>query len=215
MVCSKAPLLSMENEAALKGNSMNEKIATVGEVCRISSKQSGWALFLFKLIREIKPNSCLEMGTCLGISASYQAAALKVNGTGNLTTLEGAKSRVEVAEENFRKLGLDNIHAISGSFQDNLEKVLEEKKPIDFAFIDGHHDEHATIQYFYQIYPYLSTDYAVLIFDDIGWSRGMRRAWKTISHSQEVKINVDKFYMGICVVSKDSMARKDFRIALY
>jgi len=62
-----------------KANVINR---TVGEVCLSDSKQYFWSLFLFKLIRKFKPILCLELGTCLGISSSFQAAALWLNGNG-------------------------------------------------------------------------------------------------------------------------------------
>jgi predicted O-methyltransferase YrrM len=43
---------------------------------------------------------------------------------------------------------------------------------LDFAFIDGHHDERATVAYFQQMKPSLSPG-AVVLFYDIKWSSGM------------------------------------------
>jgi hypothetical protein len=57
---------------------------TVGEVSKGASKPYFWSLLLFKLIRKFRPSICLELGTCLGISASFQAAALKLNGIGKI-----------------------------------------------------------------------------------------------------------------------------------
>src|SRR5262245_28387124 len=62
---------------------------TLGYFTRASSTSPFWCLFLFKLIRATHPSVCLELGTGVGISGAYQAAALKVNGQGKLTTMEG------------------------------------------------------------------------------------------------------------------------------
>jgi predicted O-methyltransferase YrrM len=85
------------------------------------------------------------LGTCLGISTSYLAAALKLNLAGSVVTLEGAETKARLAAQNFRELGLSNVCTIVGRFQDTLDDVLE---PIKFAFIDGHHEESATLAYF-------------------------------------------------------------------
>lgn len=50
--------------------------STIANVCRHASTDYFWSFLLFKLIREFRPSVCLELGTCLGISASFQAAAL-------------------------------------------------------------------------------------------------------------------------------------------
>ena len=47
-----------------------------------------------------------------------------------------------------------------------MELIISEIKPIDFVFIDGHHEEGATLNYFKIIAPSLSY-YAILGFDDI------------------------------------------------
>jgi len=146
---------------------------TVSNACK-ASKSYFWSLVLFKLIREFKPTTCIELGAGLGISGAYQASALKLNNKGNITTLEGAKSLASLAKDNFQQLGLENVDVVIGRFQDNLGRILT-KKVIDYAFIDGHHDEEATISYFEQFFPYLSQK-SLLIFDDISWSDGMRRA---------------------------------------
>ena len=69
----------------------------------------------------------------LGILGAYQASAQKLNKNGSLTTLEGAQSLASLAEANLQQLGLDNTHVVSGRFQDNLDKVLTENKPIDYG----------------------------------------------------------------------------------
>lgn len=172
---------------------------TVGEVCRSASKPYLWTVLLLKLIRKFRPSVCLELGTCLGISASFQAAALKLNGTGEIVTLEGAKSLAELAEENFRALGLDNARVVVGRFQDTLNGVLDENRHVDFAFIDGHHDEKATVAYYEQVVPFLS-ERALIIFDDINWSAGMNRAWRTIIADEKIGFSADLKQIGICIL---------------
>ena len=92
-------------------------VRTVGKVCRRASKSYFWSLLLFKLIREFEPSACLELGTCLGISASYEAAALKLNQHGTLVTLEGAESLASLAARSLAVLGLENVDLVIGKFQ--------------------------------------------------------------------------------------------------
>lgn len=187
---------------------------TVRDACRHASQSRRWGLLLFKLIREFRPPVCLELGTALGISAAYQASALELNHHGRIVTLEGAESLALLARENLGRLGLERALVKIGRFQDTLVEVLPECAPIDFAFIDGHHDEHATLAYFEQVFPFLS-ERALLVFDDISWSQGMRRAWDTIAADERIKLSVDLFKLGICIVvaSKEDKGGT-FKIAL-
>jgi predicted O-methyltransferase YrrM len=186
---------------------------TVGEACRIASKPYFWSLFLFKLIREFKPLVCIELGTCLGISGAYQASAQKLNKNGRLITLEGSQSIASLAEENFQQLGLDNVQVVTGRFQDTLDRVLTENNPIDYAFIDGHHDEKATISYFKKVIPHLSKN-SIIVFDDISWSDGMRRAWEHIEKNILIKISLNLGVIGVCVLDENIDEKFKFRIPM-
>lgn len=175
---------------------------TVGEVCRSGSKSPFWSFLLFNLVREFKPAVCIELGTCLGISTSYQAVALSLNKAGKIVTIEGATTLAKCAEQNIEAIGLENVRVVAGRFQDVLDEVLNESRPVDFAFIDGHHDEKATMRYFDQIIPFLANQGVVLVFDDISWSPGMKKAWKKIKVDERVKISVDLRKVGICLMKK-------------
>ena len=186
--------------------------ATVSEVCGYS-KSPFWSLLLFKLIREFRPAVAIELGTSLGLSAAYQAAALRLNGRGRLTTLEGAATLADLARENLESLDLDSVSVVSGRFQDNLDSVLTANAPADYVFIDGHHDERATIAYFEQAVPHLAPS-AVVVFDDIAWSAGMQRAWNQIADREDVALSVNLQLMGICVYQRDTIGKSSFDIPL-
>ncbi len=186
---------------------------TLGHISQVASKPSFWCLLLFKLIRTIQPDSCIEMGTAVGLSAAFQAAALTLNGHGSLESLEGAVSLADIARNNFQQLGLDSVRVTVGNFQDTLSDVLAARRPVDFVFIDGHHDEHATLAYYEQILPFLG-ETALLIFDDITWSEGMARAWNTIAGDCRSGIAVDLGLVGLCVVDASMKKSRYFSIPL-
>ncbi len=185
---------------------------TVSNACK-GSKSYFWALMLFNLVREFKPSICIELGTCLGISSAYQASAQKINKKGSIITLEGADALYSLSKKNLQKLGLDNVTVVKGRFQDNLERILNENEPIDYAFIDGHHDGKATISYFESFIPHLSKK-AVIVFDNILWSKGMRYAWKKITENKNVKISVNLRTIGICILDNDIENKFRFRVPL-
>ncbi|MDA2918278.1 class I SAM-dependent methyltransferase [Desulfobacterota bacterium AH_259_B03_O07] len=124
-----------------------------------------------------------------------------MNKQGKIVTLEGAESLVSLARENFKKISLDRVHICTGRFQDILEKVLIEQGNIDFAFIDGHHDKDATLIYFEKIVPFLS-DFAIVVLDDISWSKGMKEAWNIIRVDERVNVSVKLGDLGIIIISR-------------
>lgn len=206
-----SPDLKLTPEQTYEGKIVKN---TIGGISRHSSKSSKEAFLLFKLIREFKSLVCLELGTCLGVSTIYQGAALEINGKGQISTLEGSESLSQAALNNFKEMNINKITLVTGRFQDTLDNVLGGLPNIDFAFIDGHHEEKATINYYQKILARISNN-ATLVFDDISWSKGMARAWHEISKRKDVKISFDLFSMGICFCSPFlEKIEKTFKISL-
>jgi predicted O-methyltransferase YrrM len=178
-----------------------------------ASKSKFWATILFKFIRKLEPLSCLELGSCVGISASYQATALKLNGKGAIVTLEGSPEVARLAQETLDLLEIRNASIVTGPFHQTLAGVLEKSRPVDFFFNDGHHDHDAVIRYFNESMPYLADD-AVVVFDDISWSIGMRKAWHEIEEDSRVWASIDLESIGVALIRKTSATKVKLRIPL-
>jgi predicted O-methyltransferase YrrM len=159
-----------------------------------------WGRFLMRTVRELSPRSCLELGSGFGISAAYQAAALELTGGGSLTTMERIDGLGDIAQEGLARLGLNGrVDLRRGSIDDSLGAVLEDAGEIDYAFLDADHTESATVAQFATLVPHLR-DGAVVVVDDINWSEGMRRAWKSIAGNQWVAAKLQLRRVGIVVI---------------
>lgn len=190
-------------------------VKTLGAMTR-SSSPPRWAYLLFRLVRELRPASVLELGSCVGVSASYQAAALELNGqAGRLISLEGADVLALRSQRTLEELGLrDRAEVRPGRFVETLGGAADDLAPIDLAFIDGHHVETATLEYAETILERAS-DEATLIFDDIHWSDGMRSAWSRIEADDRYALTLDLRKLGIAVVSKTAGSRANLRAGYY
>ncbi len=192
-------IISITDYGAHAKNGMEVITRSVGKTSRISSKSERWLIVLFSIIRRFAPQRCIELGTCLGISTMYQSAALTLNGVGNIVTLEGAQSLADYAVKNIERLGLRNVVSVVGRFSDTLAGVIEQHQPFDFAFIDGHHEGSATIQYFEQLLPSLRAN-SIVVFDDVHWSSSMKNAWNVITQHRRVQCSVDLYQIGIVIM---------------
>ncbi len=160
-----------------------------------------WGRFLMRLVSELAPRSCIELGTGLGISAAYQGAALELGGGGSLITLDAAESWGEIARMGFSTLGLSSrIEPRLGDIGDTLEEVLKDAAPVDYAYVDAEHLEAPTLAHFEAMLPHLR-DGAVVVFDDIGLSAEMRRAWREIKRHPRVSIAIGLGRMGVVGVA--------------
>ncbi len=59
-------------------------------------------VFLYLLVRYLKPQTILECGTSFGVSALFEASALQQNKHGHLTTVEVSKLKHDAAWQNFQ-----------------------------------------------------------------------------------------------------------------
>jgi predicted O-methyltransferase YrrM len=128
-----------------------------------------WCLLLMRIIREASPSSCLELGTGLGISTAYQAAALQLNGVGELTSLDSSAPLARTAAEGLADMGLDTATTRVGIIQTILPDEIERSGSFDFVFIDAEHEAAPTLDYFHTLLPNL-TGGAIVVLDDVNWS---------------------------------------------
>lgn len=179
------------------------ELEAISSICKNASTPENLGKLLFKLIVEFNPQCCLELGTSLGISASYQVLALKSNGHGRFVTIEGSQSIAKIAEQTLEELGYSNFAVHVGKFKDVLPDILPSISTVDFVFIDGHHDKVATKEYFETVFPFLS-DKSIVIFDDIDWSKGMGEFWNDMNRDSRVKFSFDLFRWGVCFIDKQN-----------
>lgn len=91
------------------------------------------AEYLKFLVKTYKTKNVLEIGTAIGYSGIIMAKEIKEN-NGKLYTIEIDEERYNLAQENFKKSGLNNIISIKG---DALEEVKKINDKFDFIFIDA------------------------------------------------------------------------------
>lgn len=83
-----------------------------------------------------KIDNILEIGSAVGYSASCFTDLLTENGY--IDTIEIEEQRVKEANDNIKRLGLDDkINVIYGNALEELPKLIESNKKYDFIFIDA------------------------------------------------------------------------------
>jgi len=172
---------------------------SVRQIAKNASKSKKIGRLLFRLARYFQPNNILELGTSLGLSSLYLAYG---SPSSKIITIEGCPNISKIAAINFQKAGTDQIQLETGNFDDKLPEILGHIDSLDFAFIDGNHQQEPTIQYFEQCLSQSNPD-TILIFDDIHWSDGMEKAWENIISHPSVTLSVDIFHMGIVFLRKE------------
>lgn len=181
---------------------------SIGSIAKNAAKPARFGQLLYRMVKKYQPKMILELGSSLGLTASYLALA-KPDAT--IITMEGAKAIAETARQNFKTLQLQNISIVEGNFNQTLLSVISNLSSIDLAFIDGNHRREPTERYFKQLLPLTHND-SILVFDDIHWSAGMEQAWETIQQHPSVRCTIDLFFIGIVLFRHEFKDKQHFKI---
>ncbi len=92
-------------------------------------------LFLYQLVRSVRPALVVEFGTSFGASTIYIAAALRDNGSGQVIGSELHPAKAQRARANLERAGLDGFADVrTGDAHTELATV---PGPIDILLLDG------------------------------------------------------------------------------
>lgn len=161
---------------------------------------------LFRLVafmgeHEKRPLEILELGTSLGITTSYLAAADSRN---HVMTLEGCGAVLKVAQGVWQTLKLENIEWHEGNIDDTLFTYA--RKQLDVVFVDANHTYAATMRYVDHLLPRL-TEKGVIAIDDIHYSKEMEQAWQELKADKHVTSSMDLYHVGLLFVDSHYLKR--------
>lgn len=181
----------------------------VKDVARYASKDARTGQLLFRLVSHFAPQAVFDLGTSLGITTAYLAAA---NRGATVYTFEGCPQTLDIARRNFARLGYGHIHPVPGNLDETLPATLREVTSLDFAFFDANHRREPTLRYFTACLE-KAREESVFVFDDIYWSAEMTAAWEEIKSHPAVTLTVDLFHVGL-VFFRRRQPKQHFRLRL-
>jgi predicted O-methyltransferase YrrM len=186
------------------GNDGASTSRTIAHYAKTSSMLDFQAKLLSRLVTYFKPKLVLELGANIGKSASFMAS---VNPSTLVHTVDANEGLTKVAQRNLDTLKLTNVTVFNATF----ESYFEQSEDIyDMVFVDGNHHYEPTIAYFTALKIRLSSE-GIIIFHDIYYNDGMKRAWAEIKKDQDVIVSLDLFFFGIVWFGKNQ-AKEDFKI---
>jgi len=180
---------------------------TIGKMIRrfgVSPRNGG---LLFRLAARFSPEIMLELGSSLGVSSMYLAAAQP---NARLITLEACPESALQAAIHHQQAGIRNIRIINTLFDEGLQEVLDSLPRLDLVYLDGNHRYEPTIRYYNMIKPLLHPQ-SLVILDDIHYSPGMEKAWKEICSDEKVSASVELFHFGL-LFYREGMVKQHFRV---
>ena len=176
----------------------------VKNIAKGSLAKAKYAQMLFRLVNWLghqlregeKGLTIVELGTSLGVTTAYLAG---VDTRDKVYTYEGCEAVANIAKENWKVLGMNNICCLVGPIiADQLKGDL---KQVDVAFVDANHTYEASMVYF-DVLAQKVHEKSVVVMDDIHHSEEMERAWKDICADERVTSTIDLYQMGLVFFDK-------------
>jgi predicted O-methyltransferase YrrM len=193
--------------AGYGGNTKKLIHKTAAEVLHSSARKPKEGGLLYRMCAHYQPTQCLELGTNLGFSTLYQALGAP---QAQLITIEGATALAAQAQTLLSSAGCKQVSLLQGEFYAVLQQIDWQRFRPSHVLIDGNHREAPTYAYF-EYLVHKVADGAMIVFDDIYWSKGMTQAWHKIIAHPDVSVSMDLWHLGICVIRRPQ-AKEHFRI---
>lgn len=165
----------------------------INQIAKTAGITSKRAELLFRITKYFQPSTILEIGTSLGLATSALSLG---NQKAKITTLEGCKNTLAVAQKQFETFDVANIHPVATEFSSFLKNQQPTTNNRQLIYFDGNHSKVATLEYFELLLPTITNE-TVWIFDDIHWSADMEAAWEIIQNHPKVTVTIDTFQWGI------------------
>jgi predicted O-methyltransferase YrrM len=128
------------------------------------------------LVRSIKPDVCVEIGSARGKSACVIGLALKENGRGKLYAIDPHTSTAwndgdsietyDLIRDHLKQVGVDDRVEIVRSYSDEVAQRWD--KPIDLLFLDGDHTYEGVKRDWERFMPHVA-ETGVIMFHDTAW----------------------------------------------
>ena len=180
---------------------------SISSFVKKSSVSRKYGALLYRISDWFAPEVIVELGGGLGISAMYLAAG---SPGARMMSVEGRKMRAVIAKQVLHRSKLNHVEIIEGDIERILPDLLPRISARLLAFLDGNHRYRPTIGYVRNLMD-AAGDEAVIILDDIYWSREMHEAWKELLNWPEVRVSIDLFHMGVLLLRRD-LAKERLKI---
>ncbi len=173
-----------------------------------------WLSLFHNIIEKMQMRNGIEIGTCLGFSSAYMAMALPKNSPAELHTFEINPILCSTANRVLKQLNLENVNVRNQYRLHEIKKTIRSLQSVDFVFIDGDHEKQDTLSLFQIMLEHASPN-AIIAFDDIRWSMGMREVWQTVRKHPRVSTSLDLHRLGLCQLNGPQKRRQQAYLPLF
>lgn len=186
-------------------------LRTAEHLAGTSSVTSRWGTFLYLCAKGFNADTILELGSCIGISTSYLASAPACL---QLISIERSADVAGIAQAHVRQI-LPTAQIINASVDEGLDSALASfTSRLQLYYVDAFHRYEPTLRFFETAIPFLRPG-ALVIFDDIHWSKEMWDVWLVLRARQGFSHTIDIGRFGLCMWQGGTVKPQQFNLAKY
>lgn len=176
-----------------------------------SSVTREWGTFLYLLAKGFHADTILELGSCAGISGSYLASAPTCR---EFVSIEKSPALAPIANSHITQVS-QNATVINAAFDDVLTDVLARfGNNLSLYYVDGNHTYQQTMRSTAEGLVHLKPG-ALVVYDDIHWSKEMWDAWQLLRARQGFTHTLDVGRFGLCVWAGGAVQPRAYKLAKY
>ena len=181
------------------------------DVTRFSCVSPEWGMFLYLCAKAFRSQTIIELGTSLGISSSYLVSSSFCE---QFAGIEGSKQLAEIANRNVQSIS-PSATVVHAMVDEILEELISKwAAELDLLYVDANHNFEPTLRYMDRFAPHLKPG-ALVIFDDIHWSKEMWEAWRILQNRQGFSHALDLGRFGLCRWQGGTIHPKQYSLAFY
>lgn len=184
------------------------KVMTLEEIIKRDCKPKHLSQMLMRLAVHYKPKNILEIGTSLGLSTMYIAAA---DSRSKIVTIEQEKEIADQNVKNFKRAGFQNIEMICGDAVGELGNALKRLDSVDMLYIDIS-DADKAMRVFNETKERLAKK-SFCVIGDIHESDEKEELWNKLKEDNVVRVSLDIFDFGLLII--DDELQKEHFMLLY
>lgn len=170
----------------------------------IPSKYGG---LMCRLVRGLKPDLIIELGTGTGYSTLYLASTLP---DVPFYTVDRSQQRLSRAKAMLKNLSKENVILLHGEFIEFLSRPLPAQTRDVFVFLDGDHHYETVLRYFEKIMEWEIRS-LFLLMDDINWNREMYRVFRNMAKDSRIRLSMELNRMGLLILLP-GLSKQHYRV---
>ncbi|NJK83443.1 MAG: hypothetical protein HC912_06100 [Saprospiraceae bacterium] len=168
----------------------NPTIGTIQQIAKQNTVKSYYYKLLFRIIHYYKPAFIVELGTSLGLSTMYAAAAALDR---NIYTIEKEPAIANAAKQHFNLLRFKNIETFVGDYHQVFDNELFVEKNIDALIISPQVD--LTLETLEKYMGQLTASSWVIV---VGIAdKAKKKIWNAVQEHPKITLSIAVYELGI------------------